>query len=186
MVPKEDVPYTLSMDATITSQHGVERVQCNCPLRATEYLADKTSAQVTSKEALLLLAPLFLGPELLPHSVFPKYPYFSRSTCGSPTVLLLHPSFVSRASCPFWALLLTPPTQGRSLSPQPRPQPQAKAVVGLTGRLGLFPCQISLADGHKFDRDVELLIYYREVHAPSVAVEMGEPSTKPGIFLLPL
>lgn len=46
--------------------------------------------------------------------------------------------------------------------------------------------QISLADGHKFDRDVELLIYYREVHTPSVAVEMGKPTTKPGIFFLPL
>lgn len=48
--------------------------------------------------------------------------------------------------------------------------------------LCLFPNQISLADGHKFDRDVELLIYYSEVHIPSVAVEMGEPTAKPGIF----
>lgn len=87
MVPVEDLPYTLSMDATITSQHGIERVQCNCPLSATEYLGDKTSAQ------------------------------------------------------------------------------------------------ISLADGHKFDRDVELLIYYREVHTPSVAVEMGKPTTKPDCLM---
>ncbi|XP_028611688.1 von Willebrand factor A domain-containing protein 5A-like [Grammomys surdaster] len=33
--------------------------------------------------------------------------------------------------------------------------------------------QVSLAEGHKFDRDVELLIFYRKVHSPSVAVEMG-------------
>ncbi|KAG8522262.1 von Willebrand factor A domain-containing protein 5A, partial [Galemys pyrenaicus] len=84
VVPLDDLPYTLSMAASIHSQHGIERIQCNCPLSAIEYPeADKTSAQV------------------------------------------------------------------------------------------------SLADGHKFDRDVEFLIYYREVHTPSVAVEMGKPSSKP-------
>ena len=45
--------------------------------------------------------------------------------------------------------------------------------------------QVSLAEGHKFDRDVELLIYYNEVHIPSVAVEMGMQDMKPGIFCLP-
>ncbi|XP_069326860.1 von Willebrand factor A domain-containing protein 5A isoform X2 [Eulemur rufifrons] len=88
IVPLEDLPYTLSMVATITSQHGIEKVQSNCPLSPTEYLGDdKTSAQV------------------------------------------------------------------------------------------------SLADGHKYDQDVELLIYYSEVHTPSVAVEMGMPETKPGCLL---
>lgn len=84
VVPLEDLPYTLSMVATISSQHGIQRIQCNCPLSPIEYLGDdKTSAQT------------------------------------------------------------------------------------------------SLADGHKFDRDVELLIYYNEVHTPSVAVEMGKPTTEP-------
>ncbi|KAK2099676.1 von Willebrand factor A domain-containing protein 5A [Saguinus oedipus] len=85
IVPVEDLPYTLSMIATIDSQHGIEKVQSNCPLSPTEYLGeDKTSAQV------------------------------------------------------------------------------------------------SLAAGHKFDRDVELLIYYSEVHTPSVVLEMGMPNVKPG------
>ncbi|XP_059039589.1 von Willebrand factor A domain-containing protein 5A isoform X1 [Mustela lutreola] len=80
VVPLEDLPYTLSMVATISSQHGIEKVQSNCAFSPTKYLGeDKTSAQV------------------------------------------------------------------------------------------------SLADGHKFDRDVELLIYYSEVHTPTVAVEMGQP-----------
>ncbi|XP_028003178.2 von Willebrand factor A domain-containing protein 5A isoform X1 [Eptesicus fuscus] len=82
VVPAKDVPYTLSLAATISSQHGIKSVQCNCPANPIEYLEDKTSAQ------------------------------------------------------------------------------------------------ISLADGHKFDRDVELLVYYSEVHTPSVAVEMGAPATK--------
>ncbi|XP_048073209.1 von Willebrand factor A domain-containing protein 5A isoform X9 [Ursus arctos] len=80
IVPLEDLPYTFSMVATISSQHGIERIQSNCPFSPIEYLGeDKTSAQV------------------------------------------------------------------------------------------------SLAEGHKFDRDVELLIYYSEVHTPTVAVEMGQP-----------
>ncbi|EGW04558.1 von Willebrand factor A domain-containing protein 5A [Cricetulus griseus] len=84
IVPLEALPYTLSMVATITSQHGIERVQSNCSLSPIQYLAeDKTSVQV------------------------------------------------------------------------------------------------SLAEGHKFDRDVELLIYYSEVHSPSVAVEMGMQDMKP-------
>ncbi|XP_035294135.1 von Willebrand factor A domain-containing protein 5A isoform X1 [Cricetulus griseus] len=84
IVPLEALPYTLSMVATITSQHGIERVHSNCSLGPIQYLADgKTSAQV------------------------------------------------------------------------------------------------SLAEGHKFDRDVELLIYYSEVHSPSVAVEMGMQDMKP-------
>ncbi|XP_054435462.1 von Willebrand factor A domain-containing protein 5A-like [Pteronotus mesoamericanus] len=87
VVPLGDLPYTLSLVATVSSQHGIERIQCNCPLSPMEYLGDKTSAQV------------------------------------------------------------------------------------------------SLADGHKFDRDVELLIYYSEVHAPSVAVEMGSPTAKPGCLM---
>ncbi|XP_052044618.1 von Willebrand factor A domain-containing protein 5A-like isoform X2 [Apodemus sylvaticus] len=87
IVPLKDLPYTLSMIATITSQHRIERVQSNCSLSTVQYLTDdKTSAQV------------------------------------------------------------------------------------------------SLTEGHKFDRDVELLIYYSEVHSPSVAVEMGMLNKKPGII----
>ncbi|XP_052584413.1 von Willebrand factor A domain-containing protein 5A-like [Peromyscus californicus insignis] len=88
IIPLEDLPYTLSLVATITSQHVIERVQSNCSLSPIQYLADdKTSAQV------------------------------------------------------------------------------------------------SLAGGHKFDRDVELLVYYNEVHSPSVAVEMGMPDMKPDTLM---
>jgi hypothetical protein len=53
-VPLEDLPYTLNMTATITSQHGIERVQSNCSLSPIQYLTDdKTSAQVNSKIILL-------------------------------------------------------------------------------------------------------------------------------------
>ncbi|XP_019483863.1 PREDICTED: von Willebrand factor A domain-containing protein 5A-like [Hipposideros armiger] len=49
VVPLEDLPYTLSLVATITSQNGIQRIQCNCPLSPIEYLGDeKTSAQLPS------------------------------------------------------------------------------------------------------------------------------------------
>ncbi|XP_078524113.1 von Willebrand factor A domain-containing protein 5A-like isoform X2 [Lissotriton helveticus] len=43
--------------------------------------------------------------------------------------------------------------------------------------------QVSLADDHKFDKDVELLIYYNEVNKPSVIVEAGLPSADPGSLM---
>lgn len=79
VVPLEDLPYTLSMVAAISSQHGIERIQSNCSLSPLEYLGDKTSAQVTKKRKLLLTVPLFLGPDLLPQS-FLNIPSFSLVT----------------------------------------------------------------------------------------------------------
>ncbi|KAM5246018.1 von Willebrand factor A domain-containing protein 5A [Ctenodactylus gundi] len=84
VVPVKDVPYTLSVVTTIHSQHGIDRVQCSCPLDPIEFFGNnQTSAQV------------------------------------------------------------------------------------------------SLAGGHKFDRDVEFLIYHRAVHSPSVFVEMGLQQNEP-------
>lgn len=64
IVPLEALPYTLSMVATITSQHGIERVQSNCSLSPIQYLTDdKTSAQV--KRIPLSVSTSFLV-ELVP------------------------------------------------------------------------------------------------------------------------
>lgn len=38
--------------------------------------------------------------------------------------------------------------------------------------------QVKLAAGHKFDRDVELLIYYVNAHQPAALVEAGQTSAK--------
>ncbi|XP_041660288.1 von Willebrand factor A domain-containing protein 5A-like isoform X1 [Cheilinus undulatus] len=40
-----------------------------------------------------------------------------------------------------------------------------------------------LAAGHKFDRDVEVLIYYKDAHQPTAVVEAGEASAKPGTLM---
>ncbi|XP_069852172.1 von Willebrand factor A domain-containing protein 5A-like isoform X1 [Dipodomys merriami] len=88
LTPLEQLPYTLSMCATLSSQLGIQRVQSNCALSPILFLGqDKTRAQV------------------------------------------------------------------------------------------------SLAEGHRFDRDVELLIYYSEVHSPRVAVELGGAEAKPDTLM---
>uniref|UniRef100_A0A8C6TG48 von Willebrand factor A domain containing 5A n=1 Tax=Neogobius melanostomus TaxID=47308 RepID=A0A8C6TG48_9GOBI len=42
---------------------------------------------------------------------------------------------------------------------------------------------VKLAAGHKFDRDVELLIYYKDTHEPSAVVEAGQASAKAGTLM---
>ncbi|XP_061916059.1 von Willebrand factor A domain-containing protein 5A-like isoform X4 [Entelurus aequoreus] len=42
---------------------------------------------------------------------------------------------------------------------------------------------VKLAAGHKFDRDVELLIYYKDAHQPAAVVEAGQVSAKPGTLM---
>uniref|UniRef100_A0A8C5P6G8 von Willebrand factor A domain containing 5A n=1 Tax=Leptobrachium leishanense TaxID=445787 RepID=A0A8C5P6G8_9ANUR len=43
--------------------------------------------------------------------------------------------------------------------------------------------KVSLAEGHRFGRDVELLAYYSEPNKPSVSVEAGSPDAKEGSLL---
>ncbi|XP_070826568.1 von Willebrand factor A domain-containing protein 5A-like isoform X5 [Chaetodon trifascialis] len=42
---------------------------------------------------------------------------------------------------------------------------------------------VKLASGHKFDRDVEVLIYYKDAHQPTAVVEAGQASAKPGSLM---
>ncbi|KAK5929145.1 hypothetical protein CgunFtcFv8_010402 [Champsocephalus gunnari] len=42
---------------------------------------------------------------------------------------------------------------------------------------------VKLAAGHKFDRDVELLIYYKDAHQPTAVVEAGQTSAKSGTLM---
>uniref|UniRef100_M3ZYM3 von Willebrand factor A domain-containing protein 5A-like n=1 Tax=Xiphophorus maculatus TaxID=8083 RepID=M3ZYM3_XIPMA len=42
---------------------------------------------------------------------------------------------------------------------------------------------VKLGGGHKFDRDIELLIYYKDAHQPSAVVEAGQASAKPGSLM---
>ncbi|XP_076592040.1 von Willebrand factor A domain-containing protein 5A-like isoform X3 [Chaetodon auriga] len=42
---------------------------------------------------------------------------------------------------------------------------------------------VKLASGHKFDRDIEVLIYYKDAHQPTAVVEAGQASAKPGSLM---
>nr|XP_054598873.1 von Willebrand factor A domain-containing protein 5A isoform X4 [Nothobranchius furzeri] len=42
---------------------------------------------------------------------------------------------------------------------------------------------LKLAAGHKFDRDVEVLIYYKDAHQPTAVVEAGQASAQPGSLM---
>ncbi|XP_029026303.1 von Willebrand factor A domain-containing protein 5A-like [Betta splendens] len=42
---------------------------------------------------------------------------------------------------------------------------------------------VKLAAGHRFDRDVELLVYYKDAHQPSAVVEAGQASAEPGSLM---
>ncbi|CAI9558451.1 unnamed protein product, partial [Staurois parvus] len=43
--------------------------------------------------------------------------------------------------------------------------------------------KVALAEGHKFDRDVEILAYYNEVNKPSATLESGLPDATEGSFM---
>ncbi|XP_038609876.1 von Willebrand factor A domain-containing protein 5A-like isoform X1 [Tachyglossus aculeatus] len=43
--------------------------------------------------------------------------------------------------------------------------------------------QVSLAEGQQFERDVELLVYYKQVNTPSVCVEAAQPGAQPGSLM---
>uniref|UniRef100_A0A8C7UDT5 VWFA domain-containing protein n=1 Tax=Oncorhynchus mykiss TaxID=8022 RepID=A0A8C7UDT5_ONCMY len=42
---------------------------------------------------------------------------------------------------------------------------------------------VSLAAGHQFDRDIELLLYYQDTHQPTAIVEAAQTSAKPGSLM---
>uniref|UniRef100_A0A4W4E7K5 VIT domain-containing protein n=1 Tax=Electrophorus electricus TaxID=8005 RepID=A0A4W4E7K5_ELEEL len=43
--------------------------------------------------------------------------------------------------------------------------------------------KVSLCAGHKFDRDVELFLYYQNTHQPTAIVEAGVPTAQPGSLM---
>uniref|UniRef100_A0A673BS53 VIT domain-containing protein n=1 Tax=Sphaeramia orbicularis TaxID=375764 RepID=A0A673BS53_9TELE len=69
----------------------------------------------------------------------------------------------------------------------PRPISKVESNCSLDPLEYLNPEQtqatVKLAAGHKFDRDVEVLIYYKDSHQPSAVVEAGQASAKSGTLM---
>lgn len=82
IVPLEDLPYTLSMVATINSQLGIRTIQSNCPLSSIDYTEDdKTSAQVNSARVTSPLCLTYWRD--VPHPSFQDPPHFLSYYCLS-------------------------------------------------------------------------------------------------------
>ncbi|XP_066523539.1 von Willebrand factor A domain-containing protein 5A-like isoform X2 [Hoplias malabaricus] len=43
--------------------------------------------------------------------------------------------------------------------------------------------KVSLSGGHRFDRDVQLFLYYQDAHKPTAIVEAGDPTAQTGILM---
>ncbi|KAM3875308.1 von Willebrand factor A domain-containing protein 5A-like [Diretmus argenteus] len=73
----------------------------------------------------------------------------------------------------------------RVSSPRPISKVESNCTVEPLQYLNTEQTQatIKLGAGHKFDRDVELLIYYKDAHQPTAVVEAGQDSAKPGTLM---
>ena len=132
VVSLEDLPYTISLVATVSSQHGIDRIQSNCSLSPVEYLGDnKTSAQVIHKRALSLLVPFS----------FRSWPWSSLSY--SSLFFLINPEGITLRSLLIPALISQPSLCScycswlfslveEACSHQLWPQPLAEAAIALT------------------------------------------------------
>uniref|UniRef100_A0A3Q3BMX1 VWFA domain-containing protein n=1 Tax=Haplochromis burtoni TaxID=8153 RepID=A0A3Q3BMX1_HAPBU len=63
------------------------------------------------------------------------------------------------------------------------PLPGDAAVCHFSAQVGQTQIVVKLAAGHKFDRDVELLIYYKDAHQPTAVVEAGQASAELGSLM---
>ncbi|XP_031695219.1 von Willebrand factor A domain-containing protein 5A-like isoform X3 [Anarrhichthys ocellatus] len=73
----------------------------------------------------------------------------------------------------------------RVSSPRPVSKVESNCPLDPLQHLNTEQTQVAvkLAAGHKFDRDVELLIYYNDAHQPTAVVEAGQASSKPGTLM---
>ncbi|XP_039679676.1 von Willebrand factor A domain-containing protein 5A-like isoform X2 [Perca fluviatilis] len=73
----------------------------------------------------------------------------------------------------------------RVSSPRPVSKVESNCALDALQYLNTEQTQatVKLAAGHKFDRDVELLIYYKDAHQPTAVVEVGQASAKPGSLM---
>ncbi|XP_076002888.1 von Willebrand factor A domain-containing protein 5A isoform X13 [Genypterus blacodes] len=73
----------------------------------------------------------------------------------------------------------------RVSSPRPISKVESRSSLEALQYLNTEQTQatVKLAAEHKFDRDVELLIYYKDAHQPTAVVEAGQASAKSGTLM---
>uniref|UniRef100_A0AAZ1XQV3 VIT domain-containing protein n=1 Tax=Oreochromis aureus TaxID=47969 RepID=A0AAZ1XQV3_OREAU len=99
---------------------------------------------------------------------------------------VLNPRYQTGSGVPETSLSYTVPYSlsfsARVSSPRPISKVESNCSLDPLQYLNTDQTQatVNLAAGHKFDRDVELLMYYKDAHQPTAVVEAGQASAEPG------
>ncbi|XP_062417045.1 von Willebrand factor A domain-containing protein 5A-like isoform X3 [Pungitius pungitius] len=127
-----------------------------------------TELAVQADEGLRFLLPAVLNPRYQP-----------QGSVGSEGVN------VQVTSVPASLVPYTLSFTARVSSPRPVSKVESSSPLDPLQYLNTEQTQatVKLAAGHKFDRDVELLIYYKDAHQPSAVVEAGRASSQPGSLM---
>ncbi|XP_077964130.1 von Willebrand factor A domain-containing protein 5A-like isoform X7 [Gasterosteus aculeatus] len=127
-----------------------------------------TELAVQADEGLRFLLPAVLNPRYQP-----------QGSVGS------EGSNVQVTSVPASLVPYTLSFSARVSSPRPVSKVESSSPLDPVQYLNTEQIQatVKLAAGHKFDRDVELLIYYKDAHQPSAMVEAGQASSQPGSLM---
>ncbi|XP_062417039.1 von Willebrand factor A domain-containing protein 5A-like [Pungitius pungitius] len=127
-----------------------------------------TELAVQADEGLRFLLPAVLNPRYQP-----------QGSVGSEGVN------VQVTSVPASLVPYTLSFSARVSSPRPVSKVESSSPLDPLQYLNTEQTQatVKLAAGHKFDRDVELLIYYKDAHQPSAVVEAGRASSQPGSLM---
>uniref|UniRef100_A0A673XEN0 von Willebrand factor A domain-containing protein 5A-like n=1 Tax=Salmo trutta TaxID=8032 RepID=A0A673XEN0_SALTR len=127
-----------------------------------------TELAVQADDGLRLCLPAVLNPRYQPQG----------SGIGSGGSALV--SSVPTGSVPYSLSL-----SARVSSPHPISRVESNCPLDPLNYLNTEKTQatVSLAAGHQFDRDVELLLYYQDTHQPTAIVEAAQTSAKPGSLM---
>uniref|UniRef100_A0A673XG52 von Willebrand factor A domain-containing protein 5A-like n=1 Tax=Salmo trutta TaxID=8032 RepID=A0A673XG52_SALTR len=127
-----------------------------------------TELAVQADDGLRLCLPAVLNPRYQPQG----------SGIGSGSSALV--SSVPAGSVPYSLSL-----SARVSSPHPISRVESNCPLDPLNYLNTEKTQamVSLAAGHQFDRDVELLLYYQDTHQPTAIVEAAQTSAKPGSLM---
>uniref|UniRef100_A0A671WDE8 VIT domain-containing protein n=1 Tax=Sparus aurata TaxID=8175 RepID=A0A671WDE8_SPAAU len=106
---------------------------------------------------------------------------------------VLNPRYQPQDSCCYVQVTSVPASlvpyslsfSARVSSPRPVSKVESNCSLDPLQYLNIEQTQatVKLAAGHKFDRDVEVLIYYKDAHQPTAVVEAGQASAKPGSLM---
>ncbi|XP_064841325.1 von Willebrand factor A domain-containing protein 5A-like isoform X5 [Oncorhynchus masou masou] len=127
-----------------------------------------TELAVQADDGLRLCLPAVLNPRYLPQG--------SDSGSGGSAQV----SSVPAGSVPYSLSL-----SAHVSSPHPISRVESNCPLDPLNYLNTEKTQatVSLAAGHQFDRDVELLLYYQDTYQPTAIVEAAQASAKPGSLM---